>query len=91
MRPNKRRLELLLQVVGLLQLEELPGELVQLADLTVAPGIHRRRQAGRLFLGVRDRNAASSSRSSSRPSTARWTRYSSRLALAASGATSPSR
>jgi len=40
--PNKRRHELLLQVVGLLQLEELLGELVQLADLPVAPGIHRR-------------------------------------------------
>jgi len=36
--PNKRRHELLLQVVGLLQLEELLGELVQLADLPVAPG-----------------------------------------------------
>ena len=42
MRPNKRRHEPLLQIMGLLQLQELPGELVQLADLPVTPGIHRR-------------------------------------------------
>lgn len=42
MRPNKRRHELLLQVVDLLQLQELLGELMEPADLTVTPVIHRR-------------------------------------------------
>ena len=37
-RPNKWGQELLLQVVCLLQLQELPGEVVQPADLTVTPG-----------------------------------------------------
>jgi hypothetical protein len=39
-RPHKRGHELLLQVVNLLELEELLGEAVQLADLTIASGIH---------------------------------------------------
>jgi hypothetical protein len=45
-RPNKWRYELLLQVVYLLQLEELLGQVLQLADLTLAPVVHRRQPGG---------------------------------------------